>query len=540
MSRKFRQATSTLTWTGVIVISALAFFQPLLWSTAAQTQACPGNLITNGNFTSGLVGGQLGSSGAVSNWSKAYGTPDVGTTVGFADAGVIGMWGNMNSTIGEGLQQNLGANALVQGRTYVISFYGRAIIGSDKQNYAHFRVRASASSKINWGVTDTVGRTTTPVLGAWTPISFTFTAAGNYPWLTVNVENDLSDNDGAKTSYGQVDNFCLREVPPDFKPTKGCAGKPVSFTGSAATSWNWNFGDGTPSISQQSPNHTFANPGTYNVTLCVNGTTNCVTKPVVISAAPPVPVITGPATSCGNLTATYSVPAVPGLSYSWTAVNGTINGSSTLNSVSVTWNPNSTGVISVTVTNKAGCSSTVRKEVIGCNIPQGECCIDFKAKADLKSLIYNGSGNYDLTATLSVNQSNVTRVVANVISTSLNYSSPACGTAGPVNGYVLGAGNVPGFATWIPVANGHEVIWHGFRSNVSGIDFPIQLKLPPPPTSPKCRDYLTICVKYTITYGNCKSCEVIRCYGPFKRGGPIKLPSDLKEIIDAKMLEDTP
>ncbi len=36
------------------------------------------------------------------------------------------------------------------------------------------------------------------------------------------------------------------------------------------TSWIWNFGDGSPSVTQQNPSHTYAAPGTYTVVLTVS------------------------------------------------------------------------------------------------------------------------------------------------------------------------------------------------------------------------------------------------------------------------------
>ena len=41
-----------------------------------------------------------------------------------------------------------------------------------------------------------------------------------------------------------------------------------------ASSWLWNFGDGNTSTTQN-PSHTYATPGTYTVTLTVNGNTGC-------------------------------------------------------------------------------------------------------------------------------------------------------------------------------------------------------------------------------------------------------------------------
>ncbi len=49
----------------------------------------------------------------------------------------------------------------------------------------------------------------------------------------------------------------------------GCAPLNVNFTNSTTGSptYNWNFGDGSPTSSQQNPTHIYSLPGTYNVTL---------------------------------------------------------------------------------------------------------------------------------------------------------------------------------------------------------------------------------------------------------------------------------
>jgi hypothetical protein len=246
---------------------------------------------------------------------------------------------------------------------------------------------------------------------------------------------------------------------------------------------------------------------------------------------PATPVISGPASSCGNQNATYSVPAVAGLTYSWTVTNGTINGLSTGASVNVTWNTSGVGVIAVTVTNKAGCSVTVRKEVIGCDyhLP---CCKDFFAKTDLKSLTDAGNNIYNFTPTLSVNLPGpYVRVTADIIGANVTYSSPNCGKPGSISATIVAANpsNPGGFNGTVPITSGGEALWwSNSGANVNGVDFPMQIALPPAPTG-YCTQYVTICIKYTFTNKECNTCEVIRCYS-FKRGGPIKVPTEFTEI----------
>ncbi len=63
-----------------------------------------------------------------------------------------------------------------------------------------------------------------------------------------------------------------------------CAGTAIDFTdfssGSAATSWNWDFGDGLTTSTDQNPSITYAAPGTYTVRLTVSdgNTSNSLTR----------------------------------------------------------------------------------------------------------------------------------------------------------------------------------------------------------------------------------------------------------------------
>lgn len=74
----------------------------------------------------------------------------------------------------------------------------------------------------------------------------------------------------------------INDVPQaGFNVGNSCLGTPSVFndtTGIAAgaiTSWAWNFGDGTSSISQN-PSHTFSTPGTYSVSLVVSNASGCI------------------------------------------------------------------------------------------------------------------------------------------------------------------------------------------------------------------------------------------------------------------------
>lgn len=57
----------------------------------------------------------------------------------------------------------------------------------------------------------------------------------------------------------------------------------------AAVSWSWNFGDGSPLVTTTNPSYFYPAPGTYNATLTVAnifGCTNSITQPVLVNTIP--------------------------------------------------------------------------------------------------------------------------------------------------------------------------------------------------------------------------------------------------------------
>jgi gliding motility-associated-like protein len=74
-----------------------------------------------------------------------------------------------------------------------------------------------------------------------------------------------------------------------YSPHLSCDGIIVNFTDASlnATSWQWNFGDGTSSSTQQNPVHTYTSIGTYNVTLIAISApcADTIISPVVIASA---------------------------------------------------------------------------------------------------------------------------------------------------------------------------------------------------------------------------------------------------------------
>lgn len=320
---------------------------------------------------------------------------------------------------------------------------------------------------------------------------------------------------------------CTGTNPPgrdcDFAVTPACPGQASTFTdlSANATSWSWDFGDGSPLSSLSNPSHVYSSSGPFTVTLIVNG--GCkVVKSIALPAAPSPPIITGPTTTCQS--GTYSVVLPPSVTANWTVTNGTPTSGSG-SSITVNWNPGANGLVAVTLTNNKTCCSVTNQLFVRACDTASECCKDVKLSVVKKNLVAQGAGLYTFTPTLTVlsGMGNITKVTATVISTSITFVPGNCGISGAASSYVPNPATAPaGFSSSLPVPFSTEVVWTTSGAGVSlsgGVDFPFDIKFPPAPGSITCHDLLSFCVKFTITDEKCNSCQIIQCYGPIKRSG---------------------
>jgi gliding motility-associated-like protein len=155
----------------------------------------------------------------------------------------------------------------------------------------------------------------------------TYSAPGTY---TVTLNNNFSGCTGTVSKTVTVVN------PPTTAFTgtnlNSCSAPlTVQFTDQTpgATSWLWNFGDGTTSTAKN-PSHNYISLGSYTVSLTTStasGCSNNLTKTAFVNIAKPVVSISNaPAYGCAPLTYTpiASVTAVDGVAvYSWDFGNGT-------------------------------------------------------------------------------------------------------------------------------------------------------------------------------------------------------------------------
>ncbi len=230
--------------------------------------------------------------------------------------------------------------------------------------------------------------------------------------------------------------------------------------------------------------------------------------------SPPVPKILAPDYTCAVSGKYCASPIVSGATYTWNVTGGT-PATATGSCVNINWNGTGPRVITVQATNATGCISVGRLVLNDCDVHLGECCIGFSTKVVSTSLTPVSIGVFKVKSNLSAGPGNITRVTATIINASVNYTPASCGVSGPFGAYIASADPVPLFTPSLPVPNGAEAIWYGSGASLTGgVNFPFNLKVPPPPSG-NCTGTFSFCVKYTFTNATCRSCEVIRCFGPF-------------------------
>jgi PKD repeat protein len=140
-----------------------------------------------------------------------------------------------------------------------------------------------------------------------------------------------------------------------------CKFSNVAFnnTSTGAVAFQWYFGDGGSST-LANPTHSYANGGTYTITLIAISECYCrdtVTSTLTVSSDPG-PEISCPSTLCAFDTATYSTSS-SGCNYNWFAIGGTILGPSNQQSVTVAWGAGQIGHLGLFVTGCTGlCTDT--------------------------------------------------------------------------------------------------------------------------------------------------------------------------------------
>ncbi|MFN8181302.1 MAG: PKD domain-containing protein [Bacteroidia bacterium] len=204
---------------------------------------------------------------------------------------------------------------------------------------------------------------------AWNP--------GNIPGQNLNGvgigQYVLTVNDGQCTNTDTVNITPGSGVPvANFSFTNNCSGAPIQFTDQTAvgsgtiSTWSWNFGDGNTSA-QQNPQHQYAANGTYQVTLIVQTPTGCsdtIQQQITVNTNIPTAQFTS-ASVCQGAPMSFTDQSL-GTPNAWSWNFGDpASGSNTSASQnpSHTFSGSGNYTVTLTVTNAAGCTSTVQSNV---------------------------------------------------------------------------------------------------------------------------------------------------------------------------------
>jgi gliding motility-associated-like protein len=145
----------------------------------------------------------------------------------------------------------------------------------------------------------------------------------------------------------------------------------VLLANGGASSWSWNFGDGStlngnnPAV-HMNPTHTYQNPGTYNVTHIVTTQAGCSdTITQSITVLPPPVINFSFNNSCMNDTVSFSNqtqdPNLAQVTYTWLFGNGSPNSTQT-NPIQIFPNAGTFNV-SLIASNAGGCTDTLTQAV---------------------------------------------------------------------------------------------------------------------------------------------------------------------------------
>ncbi|MGB3947422.1 MAG: PKD domain-containing protein [Bacteroidia bacterium] len=193
-----------------------------------------------------------------------------------------------------------------------------------------------------------------------------------------------------------------------FTATNQCITQTTSFTNNssivsgAITQWNWNFNDSSPTSAQQTPSHTYATHGTYNVLLTATSDSGCVD-----TASQNVNVFDTPVAnfSFGNVckydSAVFinssSNPTMGTIaSWSWNFGDGSPLNTSAISPSHLYQTPGTYTVTLITNSSNLGCADTLSSTITAYPVPVANfnfsdvCLIDSVEFSDLSSV---SSGN---------------------------------------------------------------------------------------------------------------------------------------------------
>lgn len=157
----------------------------------------------------------------------------------------------------------------------------------------------------------------------------------------------------------------------DYSYSAACQGEAIFFTDESSVdpstsivSWSWNMGDGSGPITLVDPIHSYADLGTYNVTLTVETAEGCVQSASQTVNVTPVPDASFTFTAaCEGSATTFtntSTIAAGAMNYAWNFGDG---GTSSLQSPTHVYAIDGTYTVTLTVTSTDGCDDVTTASV---------------------------------------------------------------------------------------------------------------------------------------------------------------------------------
>ena len=239
---------------------------------------------------------------------------------------------------------------------------------------------ASGLTPLTVNFTDT--STNTPTSWAWTfgdggtstlqNPSHAYTTAGSY---TVSLTATNGTGSDSHTTTSAVTAAIPAPVASfSVSPSSGVYPLVVTFTDTSSnspTSWAWTFGDGTTSTAQ-SPQHTYGNVGTYNVSLTATNSTgsNSHTTTSAVTVAVPTPEVSfniSPSSGIVPFTVNFTDTTINSpTSWAWTFGDGA---TSTLKNPSHSYTTPGTYNVTLNATNSTGTGTHTTTSAVIASIP---------------------------------------------------------------------------------------------------------------------------------------------------------------------------
>jgi PKD repeat protein len=362
--------SSTLTRTTYITVSAVATPTPTATATPTPTPvanftASPtsGNAPLTVTFTNKSTGPGITSllwTFGDGNTSTAQNPTDIYSTPGVYNVSLKATNGGGSNT------KTITSCITVHNATPVASFTSNVTSGDEPLNVKFYDT--STGSDITgwqWSFGDNSSNATTQ-----DPVH-TYNSSGSYT-VTLTVTNDGGSSTKKIVNYITV----IHNTPPvasfTYTPTNGYAPLTVQFTdtstGNNINQWSWSFGDSSPVNNLQNPSHTYANPGTYTVTMAAandGGSSNAPQQQVVVvSIPPPTAAFTANTTSGHDPLSVQFTNQSTGMAITGILWNFGDGGSSISSNPVHTYTSDGTFTVTLTVTNAGGSNMSTETNYI--------------------------------------------------------------------------------------------------------------------------------------------------------------------------------